>query len=81
METSQKTLDNPERDVIIQLSKEKEITIMMTVQNVAAYAKNYKYIVARHVDGQLWFWGAWNDRNKANDVAEELGNGVVVINE
>ena len=54
---------------------------MMTIQNVAEYAKNYKYIVARRVDGELWFWGAWNDRDKANDVAEELGNGVVLVNE
>lgn len=54
---------------------------MMAIQNVTEYAKNYKYIVARRVDGELWFWGAWNDRNKANDVAEELVNGVVVVNE
>ena len=50
---------------------------MMTIQNVPEYAKNYKYIVARRVDGELYFWGAWNDRNKANEVAIEIG-GVVV---
>lgn len=50
------------------------------VQNVASYAKDYKYIVAMSVDGELWFWGAWNDRDKANEVALELGNGVVVKN-
>lgn len=53
---------------------------MMTIQNVAEYAKNYKYIVARRVDGELYFWGAWNDRNKANEVAIELGDGIVVVN-
>lgn len=51
--------------------------MMMTVQNVPEYAKNYEYIVARHVDGEYWFWGAWNDRNKANTIAIELKNGVV----
>lgn len=51
------------------------------VKNVADYAKDYKYIVARNIDGELWFWGAWNDRNKANEVAIELGNGVVIVNE
>lgn len=50
------------------------------IQNVASYAKDYRYIVARNVDGVLWFWGAWNDKNKANAVALELGNGVVVKN-
>ena len=53
---------------------------MMTIQNVAEYAKNYKYIVVRRVDGELYFWGAWNDRNKANEVAIEIG-GEVVTNE
>ena len=51
------------------------------VQNVASYAKDYKYIVAKRVNGELWFWGAWNDKNKANAVALELGNGVVVKND
>lgn len=50
------------------------------VQNVASYAKEYKYIVAMRVDGELWFWGAWNDRDKANEVALELQNGVIVEN-
>lgn len=51
------------------------------INNIPTYANEYKYIVARRVDGKLWFWGAWNDRDKANDVAEELGNGVVLVNE
>ena len=53
---------------------------MMTIQNVPEYAKNYKYIVVRRVDGELYFWGAWNDRNKANKVAIEI-SGEVVTNE
>ena len=51
------------------------------INNIPTYANEYKYIVARRVDGKLWFWGAWNDRDKANDAAEELGNGVVLVNE
>lgn len=51
------------------------------INNYKSYADQYKYIVARRVDEELWFWGAWNDRDKANDVAEELGNGVVLVNE
>ena len=58
-----------------------EIKIMMTIQNVPEYAKNYKYIVARRVDGELYFWGAWNDKDKANNISHELGDGIVIINE
>lgn len=50
----------------------------MTVNNVPAYAYNYKFWVARRdEDFQLWFWGAWNDRNKANEVAIEVGGEVI----
>ena len=47
------------------------------INNLPIYANEYKYIVARRVDGELWFWGAWNDRNKANEVAIEIGGEVV----
>ena len=50
------------------------------INNLPAYANEYKYIVARRVDGELWFWGAQNDRNKANEVAIEI-DGEVVTNE
>ena len=50
------------------------------INNYKSYADQYKYIVARRIDGELWFWGAWNDRNKANEVAIEIG-GEVVTNE
>ena len=49
------------------------------INNLPTYANEYKYIVAHRVDGELWFWGAWDDRNKANEVALEIG-GEVVIN-
>lgn len=47
------------------------------INNLPTYANEYKYIVARRVDGELWFWGAWNDLNKANEVALEIGGEVV----
>jgi len=50
------------------------------INNLPTYANEYKYIVARRIDGELWFWGAWNDRNKANEVALEI-EGEVVTNE
>jgi len=51
----------------------------MTINNIPAYANSYKYIVARRIDGELWFWGAWNDRGEANEVALEIGGEVITM--
>lgn len=29
------------------------------IKNIPAYAYDYNFIVARHVDGEFWFWGAY----------------------
>ena len=42
---------------------------MITIKNVSRYAFNYEYIVARFVDGDWWFYGAWNDAEDAYNVA------------
>lgn len=39
-----------------------------------------RYVVARMVDGELWFWGSFEDIEKANHTAKEIG-GVVLENE
>lgn len=49
------------------------------VKNLSSYAINYKYIVASDVDGDLWFYGAWNDESRAYEVAKNI-RGVVVKN-
>ena len=37
------------------------------------------YIVARYVDGELWYWGSWDDEEIAKKVVHsELDNGIVV---
>ena len=42
-------------------------------------AKNpEKYIVARLVMGQLWYWGSWSDEDAAKRVAEQFDNGLVL---
>jgi hypothetical protein len=51
----------------------------MTINNMPKDTVE-RYIVARRVNGDLWFWGAWNDRNRANEVALEIG-GEVIVNE
>jgi hypothetical protein len=52
----------------------------MMINNLPAYAKEYKYIVVRKIDKELWFWGAWNNMDEASEAAIEI-NGMVVTNE
>lgn len=44
----------------------------MKINNLPDNYKNYAYVVARKVDGDLWFWGCYNDRNRANEAALEM---------
>lgn len=52
----------------------------MMIKNKPNYANDYRYIVARNCDGELWFWGAWNEFELAIDAAREIG-GVVIDTE
>ena len=47
----------------------------MTINNMPNATE--KYIVARRVDGDLWFWGSYADRDRANEVALEIGGEVI----
>lgn len=49
----------------------------MMINNLPQYASEYEYIVAREVEDELWFWGAFSDSEKAEQVAIEV-NGIVV---
>lgn len=51
------------------------------IKNMPAYVAKYRYIVARKVGdwGDLCFYGAWDDAEKAQEVANEIG-GVVIEN-
>lgn len=41
----------------------------MKINNLPTNYTKYPYIVARDIDGNLWFWGAYSDRNAANEAA------------
>ena len=41
-------------------------------------AETDKYIVARFVMGELWFWGSWDDKDAAHRVAETFENAIVI---
>lgn len=51
------------------------------VKNMPAYTSKHKYIVVRRAGDwdDLWFYGAWNDAEKAQEVANEIG-GIVLEN-
>lgn len=56
------------------------ILFTVKIKNLPDY-KLKKYIVARLVDGELWFYGTWEDKEEADRVAREFENGLVVENE
>lgn len=48
----------------------------MKINNMDDYAKTKKYIVFRIVDGENWFYDAWDDFEKALKQAVEEGGQV-----
>ena len=56
------------------MSRIKTIT---DINNMPSYAYEHKFIVANVVEAKLWFFGAYDDRNRANEVAMTLGAGIV----
>lgn len=53
---------------------------IITINNKPDYAKDYEFIVARYVDGEYWFYGAYSDGFKADKVANEIFNAVIFHN-
>lgn len=49
---------------------------IVDVKNVPDYAKKGDIIVARHSNGEFWFYGKY-EKNRAIEVAKEIG-GVVI---
>lgn len=48
------------------------------MENIHNLPENHKaFVVARDIDGELWFWGSWDDRNAANEAALKIG-GVMI---
>ena len=49
------------------------------INNKPSYANDYEFIVAREIDGEYWFYGAYADGFKADRVAMEI-DGIVFHN-
>ena len=52
---------------------------IIKINNEPEYAKNYEFVVARKVDGEFWFYGAYADGWKAEEVATEI-HGIIFHN-
>lgn len=51
--------------------------VTLVINNVCASALEFPYWVVRPVDGELWYYGAWNEESTAKRVASEI-EGIVV---
>lgn len=49
----------------------------MNLINAPEYASHYEFIVAREINNNLWFWGAYSNGFKADKVAHEIGGEVI----
>ena len=49
------------------------------IRNMPAYVGDYAFIVVREVNGEMWFYGAYNDRVRANSVARDIGGSVIAM--
>lgn len=37
-----------------------------------------RYIVAMVSEGELWYWGSWDNKEEADNAAKDFWNGIVV---
>lgn len=52
--------------------------ILVDIQNMPQNARSY--IVARTCEGSCWYYGSWDNKSKADEVAKEIG-GIVITEE
>lgn len=55
----------------------KDFSALAVVRNKPDYPLR-KYVVARAVDGDLWFWGTWDKFSEAFVVAKEIENACIL---
>ena len=49
----------------------------MKINNLPSYATDYPFIVASIIDDELWFYGAYRDSSKAEQVALSI-DGIAI---
>lgn len=50
------------------------------INNIPEYANHFKYIVATLVDGQLWFYGAYDSYDMADGAFKEMDDRLIIEN-
>lgn len=48
------------------------------VNNMPDTRLNHGHLVVRVVDGELWYYGLYERKDRADKAAVEIGNGIVV---
>lgn len=61
------------------MTKSRAVTVQ--VYNVPDYANDHDFMVAKYDAGRLWFYGAYDDENRALEVANEIDGLEININE
>ena len=51
----------------------------LTINNMPRDTFKYKYIIAKAVEGQIWYFGADDDQSRAEEVAK-ANDGFVILN-
>lgn len=51
----------------------------LKINNKPEYADHYEFIVARKVNGELWFYGAYSNGFKADQIASKI-SGIIIHN-
>lgn len=49
----------------------------MKMMNLPDYAEKYEFWIGREVDGDMWFYGAYETAGKALQVAREIGGELI----
>ena len=53
---------------------------MQNVNNIPNYARNKNYFVVREVDGELWFYSAYNDYSVAYSMTIAYDGFMIIVN-
>lgn len=48
----------------------------MQINNLPTHYK--KYVIAMLINHELWYWGSWDDKGKAEQIAKTMPDGVVI---
>ena len=55
-----------------------QMNINNVPKNINAVTNYGEYLVVRNCDNELWYYGIYEEELRAQSVAKEIGNGIVV---